>query len=293
MGNRFPWTPHQSLGVGAGLRPRHYREIDDEVSGVRWFEAISENYMFTAGRPLYELERIAERFPIVLHGVALSIGQTGPIDFEYLAALKRLRDRVGAKWVSDHLCWSGIPGRTLHDLLPLPYDEATLDHVVERLRVVQDYLEAPILLENPSTYLELTSSTMSEAQFLAEVAVRADAGILLDVNNVYVNVRNHGGEATSYFDLLPKDRIGQIHVAGHSDHGTHLVDTHEGPTPDPVMDLLEEALVRFGPTPTLLEWDTRTPPWSEMEAECARIEARVVAAERRRASESSEHRVRA
>lgn len=291
MGNRFPWSAHSELGVGAGLRPRHYREIEGGVSGVSWFEAISENYMFTRGRPLYELERVAERFPIILHGVSLSIGSTAPLDFEYLAALKQLRDRIGAKWVSDHLCWAGTAGRALHDLLPLPYDEPTLDHVVARLRVVQDYLESPILLENPSTYLELSASTMKESEFLAEVAERADSGILLDVNNVYVNFRNHGDDPLEYFARLPPARIGQLHVAGHSDHGTHLVDTHEGPTPDPVMALLEEALVRFGPRPTLLEWDTRTPPWAEMELECARIHARVRAAEGRSAELGVEARV--
>ncbi len=258
---------------------------------MNWFEAITENYMFTRGRPLYELERVAERFPIVLHGVSLSIGSAGPLDFEYLAALKRLRDRIRAKWVSDHLCWAGIPGRSLHDLLPLPYDERTLEHVTERLRQVQDYLESPILLENPSTYLELSNSTMSEAVFLAELVERADAGILLDVNNVYVNVRNHGGDPLDYFAAMPAHRIGQLHVAGHSDHGTHLVDTHEGPTPDPVMDLLEEALVRFGPMPTLLEWDTRTPAWADMELEFLRIDARARAAEQRRARVQAEVRL--
>lgn len=258
------------------------------MSGVSWFEAISENYMFTRGRPLYELERVAERFPIVLHGVSLSIGSTAPLDFEYLAALKRLRARVDARWISDHLCWAGLPGRALHDLLPLPYDEPTLDHVVERLRVVQDYLETPILLENPSTYLELAASTMSEADFLAQVAERADAGILLDVNNVYVNFRNHGDDPLLYLSRLPGHRIGQLHVAGHSDHGTHLVDTHEGPTPDPVLELLEVALTRFGPLPTLLEWDTGTPPWSQMELECARLQVRVDAAARRRSPQARE-----
>lgn len=255
------------LGLGLGLRTVHYPHVLEHEPEVGWFELISENYMATGGRPLDVLERVAARYPLVLHGVSLSIGSTDPLDRAYLDELGRLAERSGARWVSDHLCWTGVAGRNVHDLLPLPYDEATLRHVVARVRKVQDRLGRPLVLENPSTYLEFTRSTMGEAEFLARVAEEADCGLLLDVNNVYVSARNHGFDPLAYLDALPHARVVQYHVAGHTDHGTHVIDTHIGPVIDAVWELLGQALARTGPRSILLEWDEEIPPFEVVQAE--------------------------
>jgi uncharacterized protein len=257
------------LGVGLGLRTVHYTRILERAPEVGWFEIISENYMQTAGKPLHFLDRIAERYPIVMHGVGLSIGSTDPLDRDYLRELRALRDRVGARWVSDHLCWTGVSGRNTHDLLPLPYTEEALRHVVSRVREVQDVLEAPLALENPSTYVEFAGSTIPEAEFLATVAREADCAILLDVNNVYVSSRNHGFEPRDYLSAIPWERVVQLHVAGHTDHGTHVVDTHVGPVIDPVWRLLAEARRRSGAS-FCLEWDAEIPSFEETWAEAQR-----------------------
>lgn len=257
------------LGVGLGLRTVHYTHILNEKPLVDWFEIISENYMETAGRPLYILDQIAERYPIVMHGVALSIGSTDALDLDYLRGLKALKKRVGARWVSDHLCWTGVQGHNTHDLLPLPYTEESLRHVVARVRQVQDFLEAPLLLENPSSYLEFAVSTLSEQQFLTAVAEEADCGILLDVNNVYVSAFNHGFDAADYIAHIPADRVVQIHVAGHTHNGTHIVDTHIGPVVDPVWDLYALARRRSDAS-TLLEWDAEIPSFGTVHAEAKR-----------------------
>lgn len=256
MTNRFGLP---NLGVGLGLRTVHYPEILAERPDVDWFEIISENYMETAGRPLYVLDQIAERYPIVMHGVSLSIGSTDPLDRAYLAELKALRDRVGAVWLSDHLCWTGVRGKNTHDLLPLPYTEESLAHVARRVREVQDLLEAPLLLENPSTYLELAGSTMPEQVFLARLCEESNCGLLLDVNNVHVSSFNHGFDPAEYLAGLPLDRVAQIHVAGHTHMGTHIVDTHIGPVIDPVWRLLELVAAKVQ-APVLLEWDAEIPP---------------------------------
>jgi uncharacterized protein (UPF0276 family) len=262
------------LGIGVGLRTAHYRTILGEQPAVDWFEALSENYMQTKGRPLAILDKIAERYPIVLHGVSLSVGSTSPLDFEYLAELKTLRDRVSARWVSDHLCWTGVMGQNAHDLFPLPFTEETLRHVAARARIVQDFLEAPLVLENVSSYVGFAASQMTEADFVAALVREADCGLLLDVNNVYVSSRNHGFDPTEYLRRLPMDRVVQFHVAGHTDHGSLVVDTHVGPVPDPVWRLLDEARVLGADAPVLLEWDADIPSFEVVHADALRARAR-------------------
>ncbi len=270
----FADCPH--LGHGIGLRPKHYPQILD---GVRadWFEAVSENYMVRGGRPLATLERVRADTPVVLHGVSLSIGSTDPMNVEYLRELRTLIDRIEPAWVSDHLCWGSHGRRYAHDLLPLPYTDEALAHVVDRVRAVQDRLGRRILLENVSSYLAYAHSTMTEWAFLAAVAQQADCGILLDVNNVFVSAANHGFRARDYLAGLPADRIGQIHLAGHSDHGTHLLDTHDAAVPGGVWDLYRDAVRLFGPVPTLVEWDDHIPAIEDVLAEAER--ARAVEAE--------------
>ncbi|HVW30673.1 MAG TPA: DUF692 domain-containing protein [Polyangiaceae bacterium] len=270
--NRFSLP---NLGIGLGLRTVHYAHILEHTPDVEWFEIISENYMKTAGRPLHYLDRIAERYPVVMHGVSLSIGSTDPLDFEYLRELRALRDRTRARWVSDHLCWTGAAGKNTHDLLPLPYTEESLRHVVDRVRAVQDFLGAPLALENPSTYLEFEGSTMKEWDFLAAVASLADCALLLDVNNVYVSAKNHGFSPSEYLDAVPYDRVVQVHVAGHTDNGTHVIDTHIGPVIDPVWELAAKAYARASGASVLLEWDAEIPSFEETFAEALRARAFV------------------
>jgi uncharacterized protein (UPF0276 family) len=258
------------LGVGVGLRTTHYAHLLSQRPEVDWFEILSENYLYTEGRPLYVLDQIAERYPVAMHGVSLSIGGTDPLDFDYLQRLKALQQRVQARWISDHLCWTGVAGRNTHDLLPLPYNEESLRHVVARVRSVQDFLGQRILLENPSTYLELEDSNMSEALFLARLAEEADCGILLDVNNVYVSAYNHGFDAAAYLATLPYSRVGQVHVSGHTHHGTHIVDTHVGPVIDPVWALWREVHQRMQSVSVLLEWDTDIPDFERVHREALR-----------------------
>jgi uncharacterized protein (UPF0276 family) len=266
----FPDCTH--LGHGIGLRPKHYPEV---LAGRRadWFEVISENYMVRGGRPLAVLERVRADTPVVLHGVSLSIGSVDPLNGAYLDELRALADRIEPAWVSDHLCWGSHGRRYAHDLLPLPYTEEALRHVVARVRRVQERLGRRILLENVSSYLTFRHSTMAEWTFLAAVAEAADCGILLDVNNVFVSAVNHGFRGEDYLAGLPAGRIGQIHLAGHSDHGTHLLDTHDAAVPDPVWDLYREAVRRFGPVATLVEWDDHIPPLDDLLAEAAHARA--------------------
>jgi uncharacterized protein (UPF0276 family) len=260
------------LGVGIGLRTTHFGEILGRWPALDWFEALSENYMDTGGRPLWVLDQVAERYPVALHGVSLSVGSTDPLDLEYRRRLRTLAERVRARWISDHLCWTGVLGRNTHDLLPLPYDEPTLRHVVARVRQVQDFLGRPIALENPSSYVGFTSSTMSEWEFLARLAEEADCALLLDVNNVYVSAFNHGFDPEAYVDAIPADRVVQYHLAGHTSKGTHILDTHSGPAIDAVWALYARACVRTGPVSTLFEWDEAIPSFDEVrqEAEKAR-----------------------
>jgi uncharacterized protein (UPF0276 family) len=258
------------LGFGAGLRAEHYEDVLAGPKRVDWFEAITENYIDTKGRPLAVLESVRRDYPIALHGVALSIGSVDPLDRGYLKALRVLADRIEPALISDHLCWSSVDGRALFDLLPLPLTEECLAHVVERVRVVQDVLGRRILLENPSTYLRWNASTIFEAEFLAELAERADCGLLLDVNNVHVSAVNLGFDSRSYLDAIPAHRVGQIHLAGFSDLGTHLFDTHSRAVSDEVWSLYRYALERIGPVTAMVEWDDDIPPWSRLVEEVDR-----------------------
>lgn len=259
-----------NLGIGLGLRTPHYAHVLEHRPAVDWFEILSENYMQTAGRPLDVVTRVASHYPVVMHGVSMSIGSVDPLDEGYLAELRALRDRLGARWVSDHLCWTGVAGKNTHDLLPLPCTEEAVKHTAARVRRVQDLLGAPLALENPSTYVQFAGSTMSEAEFLAAVANEADCAILLDVNNVYVSAKNHGTEPRAFFDAVPWERVVQLHVAGHTDYGTHVVDTHVGPVPDPVWALLVEAYRRADGASILLEWDADIPPFEVVHADALR-----------------------
>ena len=253
-------APRPFLGFGLGLRPEHYLEVLESRPAVDWFEIISENYLVDGGKPLHYLDRIREHYPMVMHGVSLSIGGSDPLDPDYLAGLKRLAARVEPEWVSDHLCWTGIDGRNLHDLLPLPYTEEAIAHVAGRVGRVQDYLGRQILLENVSSYLTYTDSRVSEWEFLSAVAERADCWILLDVNNVYVSAHNHGFDPLAYLDGVPSERVRQIHLAGHSHNGPIIIDTHDHPVPDPVWELFIEAVARLGPVSTMIERDDDIPP---------------------------------
>jgi uncharacterized protein (UPF0276 family) len=260
------------LGFGVGLRAEHYDAVLTGAHRVDWFEAISENYMDSGGRPLRVLERVREDYPVALHGVGLSIGSTDPLNERYLRQLRTLVRRIAPVLVTDHLCWTSVDGRGLYDLLPLPYTEETLAHVVARVREVQEGLDRCILLENPSTYVRFRHSTMAEWDFLSAVAEEANCGILLDVNNVYVSARNHGFDPVRYLDAIPPERVGQMHLAGFSDMGTYLFDTHSAPVSDAVWDLYAHAIRRFGAVSTLVEWDQDIPSFDRLcaEAEHAR-----------------------
>ncbi len=262
-----PRLGYENLGLGVGLRTVHFSHILEHWPAVDWFEIISENFMDSRGRPRYVLDQIAERYRIVMHGVSLSIGSTDPLDFDYLHKLKSLADAVGAGWVSDHVCWTGVAGRNTHDLLPIPYTEATLRHVVDRIRIVQDVLERPLVLENPSTYVTFRGSTMSEWEFVGRMLEEADCGLLLDVNNVYVSSVNHGFDPEQYIRAVPHERVVQFHLAGHTNLGTHCIDTHDGRVIDPVWRLYRLAQQLTGGASTLLEWDARIPPFDELHTE--------------------------
>ncbi|MDE1885021.1 MAG: DUF692 domain-containing protein [Xanthomonadaceae bacterium] len=271
---RFP-----ALGFGLGLRADHYDALIESRPNVDWLEAISENYLVPGGKPLDWLRRMRERYPVVLHGVSLSIGSQDPLDREYLSALKKLADSMEPAWMSDHLCWTGAHGRNLHDLLPLPYTEEAVAHVSARVRQVQDFLGRRILLENVSSYVEFKASTMPEWEFLAAIAERADCLILLDVNNIHVSARNHGFDAHDYLAGIPPRRVQQFHLAGHTFQNNLVIDTHDQPVPDPVWDLYADAVRRFGPVSTMIERDDNIPELGELVAELdhARAIARSIA----------------
>ncbi|WP_422061776.1 DUF692 domain-containing protein [Sphingopyxis sp.] len=266
-----------SPGFGLGLRPDHYRDFLAGPQPVDWLEIISENYMVPGGKPLAMLDAIRADYPMVMHGVSLSIGSDEPLDGEYLAQLKALERRVEPLWISDHLCWTGINAHNSHDLLPLPYDAPALDCVVDNIRRVQDYLGRRILIENPSSYVTFRSSDRSEWNFLAEMAERADCLLLLDVNNIYVSARNHGFDPRDYLAGLPADRIQQVHLAGHSDMGDIVIDTHDAAVCDAVWDLYSRAIALFGPVATMIERDDDIPPLADVIAELDR--ARALAAQ--------------
>lgn len=272
------------IGHGIGLRTAHFAELLSAPPPADFLEAISENFMSPGGRPLAVLEKVRRDVPVVLHGVSLSIGSTDPLPERYLAALAALAERVEPAWISDHLSWGSHGGRHAHDLWPLPHTEEAVRHVADRVGRVQDRLGRQILLENVSSYVCFHASEMPEWQFLAEVARRADCGILLDVNNVFVSARNHGFDPLDYLDGVPADRVGQLHLAGHSDRGRYLLDTHDHEVPAAVWALHRETLARVGPVSTLVEWDDAIPPLARLaeESERARaVEDAALAARRR------------
>lgn len=255
------------LGFGMGLRIDHFQHVLDKKPQLDWFEIISENFMVPGGKPKYFLHAIREHYPMVMHGVSLSIGSTDPLDKTYLCKLKQLANEIEPEWISDHLCWTCVNQVNSHDLLPLPYNEETLDHVVERIQIVQDYLERPFLIENVSSYLSYQNSEVEEWEFLNHVVDRADCGILLDINNIYVSARNHGFRAEDYIDAIDPARVWQFHLAGHLDYGDYVIDTHDHDVPDPVWELYRYALQRFGPVSTMIERDDNIPPFPELYAE--------------------------
>jgi uncharacterized protein len=257
----------QNLGFGLGLRPDHYEAILTERPPVDFFEALTENYLVPGGKALHYLDRVRLEYPLVLHGVSLSIGSTEPIDRDYLKALKTLNERVEPAWVSDHLCWTGTGGVNLHDLMPLPYTREALQHLVPRIQQVQDILGERILLENVSSYLAYEASDMSEWEFLAELSREADCLLLLDVNNVYVNSVNHHFDPDEFIRGIPVDRVAQIHLAGHERQETFIIDTHDAPIADAVWALYRRTCRRVGPVSTMIERDANIPPLPELLAE--------------------------
>jgi hypothetical protein len=252
------------LGYGLGLRVEHYQSLLEQPGNVEWLEIVSENYMVPGGRPLVWLDRFRERFPLVMHGVSMSIGSTDPLDEGYLARLATLAHRVQPAWISDHLCWTGVQGVNLHDLMPLPYTEEALAHVVERVRRVQDTLGRRILLENVSSYISFAQAQLTEWEFLAAVAEQADCLILLDINNIFVSAHNHGFSPLDYLDGIPIGRVQQFHLAGHEAGGPLLIDTHDAPIVDTVWDLYVQAVQRFGRVSTMIERDDHIPPLAEL-----------------------------
>ena len=256
-----------------GLRTTHYAHILEEWPEIDWFEIISENFMDTGGRPHRILEQVRERYPVVMHGVSMSIGTTDPQNSDYLAKLKALAGWLNPPWISDHLCWTGIAHRNTHDLLPVPYTEEALSHIVDRIKRVQDFLGRPILMENPSTYLEFQSSQMPEWEFIARMAEEADCGLLLDANNVYVTCYNHRLDPKTYLDAIPADRVIQVHLAGHTHKGTHIVDTHNGAVIDEVWTLYRYLISRAGEVSTMIEWDDDIPEFDVVKAEVEKARA--------------------
>jgi len=267
-------------GFGLGLRVDHYADFaEGPRQPVDWLEIISENYLVPGGKPLHFLDRIRADYPMVMHGVSMSIGSCDPLDVDYLKQLKALAARVQPGWISDHLCWTGVDHANLHDLLPLPYTGAALDHLEPRIAQVQEVLGRPLVLENVSSYVGYAEDEMSEWQFIAELVRRSGCQLLLDVNNVYVSARNHGFDARAFIDAMPADSVVQIHLAGHEDHGDLLIDTHDHPVRDEVFELYAYTIRRIGFRPTMIERDDRIPPLAELLDELQRVRAVAGAAQ--------------
>ncbi|MCA9489981.1 MAG: DUF692 domain-containing protein [Myxococcales bacterium] len=256
-------------GFGLGLRREHYPDFLSGEAEVDFVEVISENFMVDGGRPLAVLEQVRTHYPVILHGVSLSVGSADGVDREYLARLRALADRIEPLWVSDHLCWTRTSAHNSHDLLPLPYTREVLEHVVERCKRIAGELPVPFALENPSTYVGWQASAMPEQDFLAELLERADIGLLLDVNNVFVSACNHGTDPRAWLAAIPGDRVVQVHLAGHSIREGYRLDTHDAPVCDEVWQLYRELIERIGPVPTLIEWDDELPSWERLAEEAA------------------------
>ena len=255
------------LGFGLGLRPDYYEEILTQKPNLDWFELVTENYLIPGGKPLYYLDKIRAHYPMVMHGVSLSLGSSDPIDFDYLRQLSALVARVEPMWISDHLCWTGVNGINAHDLLPIPYTRQAVAHLVTRIQQIQDFLGRPILIENVSSYLSYKQSEMTEWEFIAELVQRAGCYILLDVNNVYVSSINHQFDPLDYIQAMPAERVAQIHLAGHANHGDYIIDTHDAPVIQPVWDLYAATIQHLGPVSTMIERDDNMPPLAELLAE--------------------------
>jgi uncharacterized protein len=275
--NRF--NGYTDYGVGIGLRVPHYDHILSRKPVVDWFEIISENYMVTDGRPLRILDQILDQYRVVQHGVSMYFGSAQPLNRDHLKRIKELTKRTKTPWLSDHLCWGGVDGRYTHDLLPLPYTFEAIRITAERVRMVQEYLEIPVAVENVSSYAEYLDSEMTEWEFLNEVVHAADCGILLDVNNIYVSSQNHNFNPTDYVNSIPAERVAQIHLAGHSKFEKYMLDTHDHPVLDPVWRLYARAIERCGPTATLLEWDDNIPSFEEVHCEALKANRFLLAAE--------------
>jgi uncharacterized protein (UPF0276 family) len=274
--NRF--NGFSNYGVGIGLRVPHYHHILEKKPVVDWFEIISENYMIDGGRPLAILDSILEQYRVVQHGVSMYFGSADPLNREHLKRLKALVRRTKTPWLSDHLCWGSVDGRYTHDLLPMPYTFEAARLTAEKIRQVRDFIEVPVVVENVSSYAEFHISEMTEWEFLNEVVERADCGILLDVNNIYVSSQNHDFDAMDYLEAVPADRVAQIHIAGHSKFEKYILDTHDHPVLDKVWKLYARAIERCGPTATLLEWDDSIPSFDEVHAEALKASKYLQAA---------------
>jgi uncharacterized protein len=282
--NRF--NGFSNLGIGIGLRVPHYGHILEKKPAVDWFEIISENYMVDAGRPLQILDQILEQYQVVQHGVSMYFGSTDPLNREHLKRLKQLVKRTNTPFLSDHLCWGSVDGNYTHDLLPMPYTFAAAKSTAERIRQVQDFVEVPVIVENVSSYAEFHLSEMSEWEFLGEVAEAADCGILLDVNNIYVSSQNHSFNPLDYVNNVPHERVGQIHLAGHSKFERYILDTHDHAVIDPVWKLYSRAIELCGPTATLLEWDAKIPSFDEVHGEALKARKYLQAVNQRAAGKS-------
>ncbi|WP_133139378.1 DUF692 domain-containing protein [Legionella genomosp. 1] len=258
------------LGFGLGLRTQHYEDILNYLPDIDWFEIISENYLIPGGKPLYYLDKIREHYPMVMHGVSLSLGSSDPIQWDYLKQVKELASRIEPVWISDHLSWTGVNGLNMHDLLPVPYTKEIILHIVSRLTQIQDYLKKPFLIENVSSYLGYKQSEMTEWEFITSILRQSGCYMLLDVNNVYVSAINHGFDPMDYLNALPPEKIIQIHLAGHSNCGNYLIDTHDESVIDPVWELYEKAVQRFGSVSTMIERDNHIPPLADLLTELGR-----------------------
>lgn len=256
--------PYPPLGMGLGLRTEHYQYILEHVPTIDWFEILTENYLVDGGNPLYYLDKIREHYPMVMHGVSLSIGSSDPLNSDYLSKVKKLADRIEPKWISDHLCWTGVHQRNMHDLLPLPYTEKMISHIVERVKSVQDFYQRQLVLENVSSYITYKESEMTEWEFLSEIANRADCFILLDINNIYVSAFNHGFDSETYLNHIPVNRVQQFHLAGHMNCGEYIIDTHDHPVIKEVWELYAKAINRFGDISTMIERDDHIPTFEEL-----------------------------